>query len=212
MRIGRQRGAGWATIAELADPRLAEALRTYGASLGTDRLDIQGQRLVEATTWRLAVPAAHAQVKDTPLPDLSAGNVQHWIGDDPPDGDGLALLVDATHDDPADALVHAHLAPLVGAVNHATGRPVAALTRAVKDRLDAAIAWVAELTGHRDRAFALLAGRAELRLLDAGTHDLLLHVREGCCLYYRTPVALKCFSCPLLDDDARRRLVTGGGS
>jgi ferric iron reductase protein FhuF len=81
----------------------------------------------------------------------------------------------------------------------------------VKDRYDAAIAWVAQLTNQPDRAFELLADRAELRLLDLGTHELLLHVREGCCLYYRTPTNVKCFSCPLLDDEARRRLVAGGG-
>ncbi len=48
-------------------------------------------------------------------------------------------------------------------------------------------------------------------MLDLGTHDMLLHVREGCCLYYRIPAGAKCFSCPLLDDEDRRRLVAGGG-
>ncbi len=43
-------------------------------------------------------------------------------------------------------------------------------------------------------------------MLDLGTHEMLLHVREGCCLYYRTPANVKCFSCPLLDDEERRRL------
>ena len=48
-------------------------------------------------------------------------------------------------------------------------------------------------------------------MLDLGTHELPLHVREGCCLYYRLPAGLKCFSCPLIDDEDRRRLVAGGG-
>ena len=35
--------------------------------------------------------------------------------------------------------------------------------------------------------------------------------RRSCCLYYRLPAGLKCFSCPLIDDEDRRRRVAGGG-
>ena len=116
---------------------------------------------------------------------------------------------DATLDGDPQRAIDTHLAPLITAVHAHTKRPEAALKRCVKDRRDAAIAWVAELTSQRDRAFELLAGRAELRVLDLGTHELLLHVREGCCLYYRTPANVKCFSCPLLDDEARRVIASG---
>ena len=81
----------------------------------------------------------------------------------------------------------------------------------MEDRIAAAIVWVGEMTGTRERAQALLDGEAEVRMLDLGTHELLLHVRAGCCLYYRLPAGLKCFSCPLIDDEDRRRLVAGGG-
>jgi hypothetical protein len=202
---------GWATTAELAGPRLKDALATCGASLETDRPDIQGQRLVEVVTWLLSVPIATALINDAPLPDVSADNVKLWIGDEPPDGNGLALLSDATHPGPPDRLIDEHLAPLIDAVNQATKRPTTALQRCAKDRFDAAIAWIAETSNQRDRAFTLLEDKAEVRLLDLGTHEMLLHVREGCCLYYRTPANVKCFSCPLLDDDDRRRLVAGGG-
>jgi hypothetical protein len=203
--------SGWATTAELAGPGLQDALATCGAALETDRPDIQGQRLVEVVTWLLAVPVATALVNATPVPDIGPDNVLVWIGDEPPDGDGLKLLRDATlAGDPQTAL-DAHLAPLIDAINTATRRPADALRRCAKDRFDAAIAWVAELANERDRAFELLADEAELRLLDLGTHELLLHVRKGCCLYYRTPANVKCFSCPLLDDEARRRLVAGSG-
>ncbi len=74
--------------------------------------------------------------------------------------------------------------------------------------------WVGELIGHRDRACELARaatdGHAELRMLKAGASETLLHVREGCCLYYRVPGGTKCWSCPLLHDDERRALVTGG--
>lgn len=214
--IAPQDGDGWATTAELAGPGLEAALALCGASLGTDRPDIQGQRLIEVVTWRLAVPAAAALISDTALADLSADNVLVWIGDEPPDGNGIAVRSPAMRGD-ADLeqvrslLAREHLAPLIEAVNHATKRPRRALWRSADDRLAAAIAWIAQMTGADARAFALLEGKAELRSLDLGTHEMLLHVREGCCLYYRTPVAVKCFSCPLLDDDARRQLVAGGG-
>jgi hypothetical protein len=194
---------GWATTAELAGPRLRDALETCGASLETDRPDIQGQRLVEVVTWLLAVPAATALINDTPLPDLSPDNVELWIGDEPPGGNGLKLLDERTS---SEAHLDAHLEPLIAAVNAATKRPVTALWRAAKDRQDGAIAWIAETTNQRPRAFELLEDKAEVRMLDLGTHELLLHVREGCCLYYRTPANVKCFSCPLLGDEERRRL------
>jgi hypothetical protein len=211
--IGLQ-GEGWATPEELAGPLLPEALELCGTSLGTDRPDIQGQRLVEVVTWCLALPGAAALIDGEDLPVLEGGDVLVWIGDEPPGGISIALGRNATAPGDLDTLraaLDVHLAPLVTAVNEATRRPRSALQRAVRDRLAAALAWVGELRGKPERAQALLAGQAELRMLDLGTDEMLLHVREGCCLYYRTPAALKCFSCPLLDDDDRRRLVTGGG-
>jgi len=57
--IGEPQDARWATPAELAGPRLHAALAYCGTSLGTDRDDIRGQRLIEVVTWCLAVPSAH---------------------------------------------------------------------------------------------------------------------------------------------------------
>jgi hypothetical protein len=192
----------WVTAAELAGPRLGEALTACGASLDTSRPDIQGQRLVEVVTWLLAEPIARARIDKRPLPDLHPDHVAFSIGDELT----LRRLTETTFDGPADAHIRAHLAPLIRAVNAATKRPETALWRAVKDRTDGAIAWIAETTGRRRRAFDLLQDTAELRLIDLGTHDTLLHVRTGCCLYYRTPANVKCIGCPLLDDEERRRL------
>lgn len=213
--VGVRHSEGWTTTADLAGPRLADALNICGASLDTDRPDIRGQRLVEVVTWLLALPAAAALVQDTDPPNLDADNVLLWIGDEPPEGTGIAIT-DPRPRPKADLeairelLAREHLAPLIDAVNDATQRPRSALWRSADDRLAAAVAWVAELTSNRERAFALLDGKAELRMFDAGSYETMLHVREGCCLYYRTPADVKCFSCPLLDDDARRRLVAGG--
>jgi FhuF-like iron-sulfur protein len=197
---------GWATTAELAGPKLDDALAACGRALRTDRADIQGQRLIEVVAWRLAVPVATALIEGRPLPDLRPDAVELWIGDEPPDGNGLRRLDDATHDGAPDEQLNAHLTPLIAAVNQATKRPQTALWRAAKDRQDGAVAWIAETTGRPWRALALLQHRAHVRMLDLGTREQLLHVREGCCLYYRTPANVKCFSCPLLDDDERRRL------
>lgn len=220
--IGAQDGDGWATTAELAGSGLREALEYCGSSLGTDRPDIQGQRLVEIVTWCLSVPGAAGLLEDDALPDLSADNVQLWIGAEPPGGQATALREDvpvpvtgeAERLAALNAMLDEHLEPLVTAVNEATGRPTSALWRSARDRLAGAFVWVGELTGTRDRscdlARAAVAAPVELRMLDLGTHEMLLHVREGCCLYYRCEAALKCFSCPLLDDEDRRRLVAGG--
>ncbi|WP_028063429.1 (2Fe-2S)-binding protein [Solirubrobacter soli] len=193
---------GWATTAELAGPRLHDALKACGDSLNTDRPDIQGQRLVEVVTWVLAEPIATALINDEPLPDLHPDHVEFWIGEDM----RIRRHAEATFDGAPDEHITAHLTPLIEAVNATTKRPTKALWRAVKDRTDGAIAWIAETTGKRQRAFELLHDRAELRMLDLRTHEMLLHVREGCCLYYRTPANVKCFGCPLLDDEERRRL------
>jgi hypothetical protein len=215
-QVGVEAGGGWATTSELAGPGLHAALEQCSAALKTDRRDIQGQRLVEAVTWRLAVPYAVALVTGTEAPDLRADNALVWIGDDPPGGNGVAMRTPSTRelaglDAARAALADEHLAALVAAVNIATRRPTRALWRSVDDRLAAAVAWIAQMTGASARAFELLDEQAELRMLDLGSYELLLHVRQGCCLYYRTAIAVKCFSCPLLDDDARRRLVAGGG-
>ena len=191
--VGAPEGAGWSTTAELAGPQLDAALELAGRSLGTERPDISGQRLVELVAWRLAVPAAAALLADARLPDLSAENTLVWIGDEPPDGIGTALRTPAFYALPTDpdadqatlvpdeaALLHHlratladdHIAPLAQAVNTATQRPIGALWRSATDRLVAAMVWVGELTGHRDRACELARaatdGQAELRMLKAG--------------------------------------------
>jgi len=211
--IGKPQDARWATPSELAGPRLQAALTYCGTSLGTDRDDIRGQRLIEVVTWCLAVPSAAALLQRGELPDLKDAHV--WIEADPPGGVALTLPRDASQPGGLPQLraaIAAHTTPLIEAVNAHTRRPAAALERAVEDRIAAAIVWIAQMSDATAKARTLLDGEAEIRMLDLGTHELLLHVRAGCCLYYRLPAGLKCFSCPLIDDEDRRRLVAGGGT
>ena len=210
--IGEPQDARWATPRELAGPRLEAALDYCGSSLGTDRDDIRGQRLIEVVTWSFAVPAAYALLGTGEVHDLAGAHV--WIEAEPPGGVALLLPRDARGPGGLPQLrdaIAAHTGPLIEAVNAATLRPEKALERAVEDRIAAAIAWVAQMSDRSAQACTLLEGEAEVRMLDLGTHAMLLHVRAGCCLYYRLPAGLKCFSCPLIDDEDRRRLVAGGG-
>src|SRR5690242_20432379 len=89
---------------------LEAALAEAGAALGTDRPDIQGQRVVELAAWEHGVALAHAlldgDIEAAPAP-LAA-----WRAD-----------------------LDEQLAPLVDAVNAATRRPRRGLWHGVEDRI-----------------------------------------------------------------------------
>lgn len=178
---------------------LGEALAQAGAALGTDRPDIQGQRVVELVAWQYGVPLAHALLDGTPLPRVT----RVWVGDDAPEP-----VIEGEHATLGDWRAHldAQLAPLINAVNARTRRPRTALWRGVEDRIAGAIVWIAQATGRAQRA-ATLARRviedADVRPCGGGT----VHVRTGCCLYYRVADGSKCPSCPLLSDHERRALA-----
>ena len=194
----------WTTAAELAGPGLAAALDHAGRSLGTDRPDIQGQRVIELVAWQFAIPLAHALLDGRPPPRMT----RLWVGDEAPEPlleDGEHPSLEAWRED-----LNRQLAPLIHAISATTRRPRTALERGVQDRIAGAIVWIAQTTGREDQAEAItkrVATGAEVRTFDAGGHRQLLHVREGCCLYYRIPGTAKCWSCPLLTDDDRRALA-----
>lgn len=210
----RAEESGWTTSAELAGPGLQRALAIVGRQLDTDRLDIQGQRIVEVVAWWLGLPAAHALLDDR-LPDLSPENTQLWVHDDEaPDGIGTLVLQERYL--PASltqlrTLVEVHVTDLVNAVCAHTKRPSKALWRGVNDRIAAALIFAAQTRGEEARGCALaqeLYADLDLRTLELPGYSLLVHVRSGCCLYYRIPERPKCWGCPLLTDDERRALTT----
>lgn len=214
LHVGARAEAGWTTSAELAGPGLERALAIVGRQLGTDRRDIQGQRIVEVVAWWLALPAAHALLDDR-LPDLSPANTRVWVDDDEaPDGIGTLVLeerYDAASLPLLDAYVTAHLDALLTAVCEHTKRPVKALRRGVDDRVAAALIWAAQTRGDEPRGCALAREAypdLDLRTLELPGYALTVHVRSGCCLYYRIPEKPKCWGCPLLTDDERRALTT----
>jgi hypothetical protein len=208
LHVGARAEPGWRATSEL----LPDALDIVGRALDTERPDIQGQRVIELVTWSLALPAAHALLDERPLPDLIPENTRVWMDDAPaPDGIGALILEDRTTAAALDALVDAHLEDLVDAVSRHTRRPAKALWRGVGDRVAGALIYVAQTRGLEARGCALareLYPEIDLRTLELPGYALTVHVRAGCCLYYRIPKA-KCWGCPLLSDDERRALTAG---
>jgi ferric iron reductase protein FhuF len=117
-------------------------------------------------------------------------------------------------------LVNAHLAPLVGTLNRVARRPERALWRGAADRVAGAFLWIGEELGARERARALARGavgsvpelRAKVRIhrVGNGAKETHVHLRHGCCIYYRVPGAPKCIGCPLVTDAERIRRVAAG--
>ena len=68
LHVGARAEPGWLTSAEVAGPRLHDALAIVGRALDTDRPDIQGQRVIELVTWWLALPLAHALLDGATAP------------------------------------------------------------------------------------------------------------------------------------------------
>jgi hypothetical protein len=116
-------------------------------------------------------------------------------------------------------LVNAHLAPLVATLNRVARRPERALWRGAADRVAGAFLWLGEQLGARGRARARgrgtgsapqLEAKVRIQRVGSGADETHVHLRHGCCLYYRVPGAPKCIGCPLVTDAERVRRVAEG--
>jgi Ferric iron reductase FhuF-like transporter/FhuF 2Fe-2S C-terminal domain len=219
------------------DPEaLAAALGEIGTALGTDRPDVCAAQLMELWTWLIAAPAAAGIVAGPRLPDVSAGNVLvrprggladwraglrstrfHALRDDPEAGHSDAAEPASDEHELLDRLramlVQAHLAPLVTALNRIGRRPERALWRGAADRVAGAFLWLGEQLGARERGRALARGavrsvpQLEAKVRVQRVNGTEVHLRHGCCLYYRVPGAPKCIGCPLVTEAERVRRV-----
>jgi Ferric iron reductase FhuF-like transporter/FhuF 2Fe-2S C-terminal domain len=239
--FAREEEDGWIPADRLAgDPgALGTALEEIGEALGTDRRDVCAAQLMELWTWLVAAPAAAGIVAGPRLPDVSAGNVlvrprgglADWrVGLRSPRFHALPGDPEAGHPDAVAAtderellrrlramLVHAHLAPLVTALNRIGQRPERALWRGAADRVAGAFLWFGEQLGARERSYELarravgsappLGARVRTQRVGSGDEETHVHLRAGCCLYYRAPGAVKCIGCPLVTDSERSRRV-----
>jgi Ferric iron reductase FhuF-like transporter/FhuF 2Fe-2S C-terminal domain len=114
-------------------------------------------------------------------------------------------------------LVQEHLGPLVAALNRIGRRPERALWRGAADRVAGAFLWIGEQLGARERSYALardavgsappLGAKVRTQRVGSGAQETRVHLRAGCCLYYRAPAAAKCIGCPLVSDAERVRRV-----
>ena len=119
-------------------------------------------------------------------------------------------------------LVNAHLAPLVASLNRLARRPERALWRGAADRVAGAFLWIGDQLGAREHSRALARGavgsapelgaKVRVQRVGSGVGETHVHLRHGCCLYYRVPGAPKCIGCPLVTDAERARRVAAEGS
>ena len=240
--LGAREGDGWVAAERLAhDPAaLRAALAEIRAPLNLDRDDVCAGLLVELWTWLVAAPAAAGLVAGSRLPDVSSGNVllraqgglADWrVGLRSERFHALPADPDAGHPHAVPAaderellgrlgrmLVHAHLAPLVETLNGLALRPERALWRGAADRLAGAFIWIGDQLGSRERSHALARGaaraapRLQAKIRVQQVNGTEVHLRHGCCLYYRVPDAPKCIGCPLVTDAERARRVASAAS
>jgi FhuF 2Fe-2S C-terminal domain len=166
---------------------VADALASIAEELGTDRLDVCGQRLCELRAWELAAEAG---------PEILAGESES----------DLVSRVVAELGPLVERVNELSRRPRSALWRGAGDRVAQALVLAGEERGDAE-------RGRRAARRALsvpgpLAGRLRIERLVVDGEVELLQVRNGCCLWHRVPGEPKCSSCPLLDPGERvARLV-----
>jgi ferric iron reductase protein FhuF len=217
---------GWIPVAALlADVRkLDTVLTAFGREVGSERRDVQASLLLEAYVWRLVLPLAGALLAESrvPTPGLD-GTAVRLTGDGRPcsirllHGRFAALPGDPATDHPdADVVCNrsvldrclrswliAHFDPFVDKLNATSGRPRAALWRSVADRTATALLYAGLAANRPTAAKAIaertLAGDRPLhyppRYIEIGEQSV--HLRHGCCLWWRTDAATTCLTCPL---------------
>ena len=108
-----------------------------------------------------------------------------------------------------------HLQPLLTALSRRSGRSERALWRTVADRAAAAFLFAGEATATRHATSRLaerllagpppLRGRPRYEMLDGPDGPMPVHLRTGCCLWWRTRAARCCLTCPLADRRGQRQ-------
>ena len=224
--LGRTSEDGWIPVACLLGDarRLDDALAALGREVGSSRRDVQASLLLEAYTWRLVLPLAGALLAESrvPTPGLDGTAVRLGVGGMPCSirllhGRFAALPGDpATEHPDVDVVCNrsvlncclrswliAHFDPFVETLNAASGRPRAALWRSIADRTATALLYAGLASNRPAAARAIaertLAGDPPLRYppryVEIGEQSV--HLRHGCCLWWRTDAATTCLTCPL---------------
>ena len=223
--LGTTTEPGWMPATHLLDDAatLERALLAVGREVGSTRRDVQASLLLESYAWRLALPLAGALVAESRIPRTGPDGVALRLTDDGlPDairllhGGFVALPEDpATQHPDADVVsdrdgldvclanvLIAHFDPFVQTLNAASGRSRRALWRTVADRTATALLYaglavdrVATADAAARRALAHPPLEFPPRYTEIGKRAV--HLRHGCCLWWRTAAATTCPTCPL---------------
>lgn len=215
----------------LEDPSTLErALMAVGGEVGSTRRDVQASLLLESYAWRLVLPLAGALVAESRIPMPGPDGVALRLADDglpdairllqgrfvalPEDPDAQHRDADVVRDRSSfdlclASVLIAHFEPFVRTLHLASGRSRRALWRTVADRTATALLY-AGLACDRMAVANVAAKRilAHPPLDDPPRYtaigDRAVHLRHGCCLWWRTAAATTCLTCPL-------RVASGGG-
>lgn len=206
---------------------LRPLLNTIGDAIGSDRSDVQASLFLESYTWTLVLPLAGALVAERRVVLPTAGDLKLRPGTGHSvqlqmsparfavlPGDSASTHRDAiltpTHADLVEhfrRLLVAHFAAIIGALRAISVRAEPALWRTVCDRTATALLY-GGLACHRQDsaeqlAHAILNGSPPLdrapRYVDVRIDDRTsrVHLRHGCCLWWRTAAATYCATCPI---------------
>jgi hypothetical protein len=158
-------------------PEIEDALARTAAELGTDRLDVCGQRVCELRAWELAAEAAPKVV--------ARGGVERLVERVVAELEPLVDRVNEVSRRPRSALWRG-----------AGDRVAQALVLAGEEAGDAERGRSA--AGRALSVPGPLAGKLRIDELVIEGQVEQLHLRNGCCLWHRVPGEPKCSSCPLL--------------
>jgi ferric iron reductase protein FhuF len=223
--LGATTEAGWVPVARLLgdDRMLGDVLAAVGREVGSPRRDVQASLLLESYTWQLVLPLAGALVAESRIPAPGPDGTALRLTDDRVPwairllhGRFVALPDDPASEHPdaetvADRgeldlclrrVLVAHFEPLVDTLNAASGRSRRALWRTVADRTATALLYAglacdrsAKARATAERTLACAPLQDPPRYGEIG--DRAVHLRHGCCLWWRTAAATTCLTCPL---------------
>lgn len=209
------------------DERLQATLDRVGIEIASPRRDVQASIFLEAYAWRLMLPLAGALVAEQRVATPTPQDIMLRPGEGRPGelrlrpGRFSALRHDraASHDDarlagtPAllagifEAALISHFEPIVVTLNRLCGRSTRALWRTLADRMATALLHAGLACGDRHTgerlAHQILRGTQPLEVIPRYAHILIdgrsvrVHLRRGCCLWWRTEAATYCATCPL---------------
>lgn len=209
------------------DEHLQATLDRVGIEIGSARRDVQASIFLEAYAWRLVLPLAGALVAEQRVAAPTPHDIALRPGEGRPSelllrpGRFSALRDDraTAHPDATPARTPAALCeifeaalisqftPIVVALNRRCGRGTRALWRTIGDRTATALlhAGLACKDRHSGEQLAhqILRGTPPLDVTPTYARILVddrsvpVHLRRGCCLWWRTVAATYCATCPL---------------